>query len=147
MAGLDLSGIAKLVEDLVLLDTVRFSRPGAGEPVFDQNTGEYVYPPDEVVYEGLGAVQVAGTPGEVSAVPVPNQPWVSETVSRYRALTPLSAPIAERDMLVSVVAVHPGGDPQLLGRQWRVTDPSVASTLMAVRISSLDQVQQPQETA
>jgi hypothetical protein len=147
MAGLDLSGIARLVESMVLLDIVRFSRPGTGEPVFDQDTGEYVYPEAETVYEGPGAVQVAGTPGGVSALPVPNLPWPDETNSRYRALTPLSAPIAERDVLVSVLAVHPGGDVSLLGRQWRVPDPSVVGTLSVVRITGLDQVQQTRETA
>ncbi|MEW9521797.1 DUF6093 family protein [Streptomyces tubercidicus] len=145
MMSLDLSGIARVVEDLVLLDTVQFSRPGAGAPVFDQETGEYTYPQDEILYEGRGAVQVASSPGGVSPLPLPNLPWSDETTSRYRALTPLSAPIAERDMLVTVVAVHPGGDLALLGRQWRVTDPSVAGTLGAVRITSLDQVQQTRE--
>lgn len=147
MAGIDLSGVAKLIEDMVLLDTVRFSRAGGGEPVFDQTTGEYVYPQADVVYEGPGAVQSASAPGGVTALPVPNLPWVDETSSRYRALTPLAAPVAERDMLVSVVAVHPGGDVALIGRQWRVTDPSVAGTLSAVRITGLDQVQQTRETS
>ncbi|WP_039942978.1 DUF6093 family protein [Streptomyces himastatinicus] len=147
MAGIDLSGIAKLIEGMVLLDTVRFSRPASGAPVFDQTTGEYVYPEAEVVYEGPGAVQPAGTPAEVIALPVANLPWVDETRSKYRALTPLSAPIAERDMLVSVIAVHPGGDVALIGRQWRVQDPGGVGTLNAVRITALDQVQQTRETS
>jgi Family of unknown function (DUF6093) len=147
MAGIDLSGIAKLIEGMVLLDTVRFSRPGGGAPVFDQATGEYVYPEADVVYEGPGAVMAAGTPGGVTSLPAQDLPWVDETRSRYRALTPLSAPIAERDMLVSVIAVHPGGDVALIGRQWRAQDPSVAGTLSAVRITGLDQVQQTRETS
>lgn len=147
MAGIDLSGIATLIEGMVLLDTVRFSRPGSGEPVFDQTTGEYVYPEADIVYEGPGAVMMAGTPGGVTSLPSQNLPWVDETRSRYRALTPLSAPIAERDMLVSVVAVHPGGDVALIGRQWRAQDPSVVGTLSAVRITGLDQVQQTREAS
>jgi hypothetical protein len=145
MPGIDLSGIARVVEDLVLLDTVQFSRPGTGDPVFDQDTGEYVYPQAEVFYEGRGAVQAAGTPGGATSLPLPNLPWSDETRSRYRALTPLSAPVAERDMLVTVIAVHAGGDLALIGRQWRVQDPGVAGTLSAVRITGLDQVQQTQE--
>ena len=147
MAGIDLSGIARIVEDLVLLDTIQFSRPGTGEPVFDPDTGQYAYPLDEVVYEGRGAVQVASSPGGVTSLPLPNLPWSDETTSRYRALTPLSAPIAERDMLVTVIAVHSGGDQALLGRQWRVQDPGVAGTLSAVRITALDQVQQTREAS
>ncbi|MGY5127277.1 DUF6093 family protein [Streptomyces nigrescens] len=145
MAGLDLSGVARVVEDLLLLDTVRFSRPGTGAPVFDQETGEYVYPQEEAVYEGRGAVQASGVSDGLSALPVPNLPWSDETRSRYRLFTPLAAPVAERDMLVTVVAVHPGGDLALIGRQWRVQDPSIAGTLGAVRITGLDQVQQTRE--
>jgi hypothetical protein len=145
MAGLDLSSLAGVVSGLLLLDTVRFAVPGTGDPVFDQDTGEYVYPEDYPIYEGPGAIQVAASPGGVTSIPVPNQPWSDETNSRYRAFTPLSAPIAERDMLVTVIAVHPGGDLALLGRQWRVQDPSVVGTLGVVRVTALDQVQQTRE--
>lgn len=147
MSGLDLSGIAGVVSNLLLLDTIRFALPATGDPVFSQDTGEYVYPEDYPIYEGPGAIQVAGTPGGVSSLPIPNLPWSDETRSRYRAFTPLSAPIAERDMLVTMVAVHRGGDLALLGRQWRVQDPSLAGTLSVVRVTSLDQVQQTREAS
>jgi hypothetical protein len=146
MAGIDLSGIVTVVEGLVLLDTVRISRPGTGAPVFNQETGEYTAPEAETVYEGPGAVQQAGTPGGVSSLPVANLPWSDETRSRYRAFTPLAAPVAERDMLITVVAVHEnGGDVSLIGRQWRAQDPGIVGTLGVVRITGLDQVQQAQE--
>lgn len=145
MAGLDLSSIATFVEGFILLDTVRFSSPAAGKPVFDPATGVYTVPEGEVFYEGPGAVQQSGTPGGVSALPVPNMPWTDETSSKYRALTPLSAPLAERDTIVTVVAVHPGGDIALLGRQWRVPDPSVVGTLGVVRMTGLDQIQQTRQ--
>lgn len=142
MAGLDLSGIAALVQDLILLDTVRFTTPAAGTPVFDPDTGLYTYPEGDVIYEGPGAVQVSGTSDGVTAMPLPNLPWTDETRSRYKALTPRTAPIAQRDTLVTVVAVHSGGDPTMLGRQWRALDPSVGGTLGVVRITGLDQIQQ-----
>lgn len=145
MAGIDLSSIAALVEDLVLLDTVRISRPGAGVPVFNPATGEYTWPEAEPVYEGKGAVQPSSTMGGVSSLPLPNLPWSDETRSKYRALTPLTAPRAERDMLITVIAVHEGGDLALLGRQWRVQDPAAAGTLSAVRVTGIDQVQQTRE--
>jgi hypothetical protein len=126
---------------------VRFSRPASGAPVFNQTTGEYVWPEAETVYEGPGAVQVVGTPGGLSALPGQNLPWVGETNSKNTALTPLTAPIAEKDMLVSVVQVHEGGDLALLGRQWRVQDPSNAGTISVVRITGLDQVQQTREAS
>ncbi|MFK8851254.1 DUF6093 family protein [Streptomyces sp. Ac-502] len=145
MAGLDLTQIARVVEDLILLDTVRIARPGTGAPVFDPDTGEYTYPEAATVYEGPGAVQAASAATGNTSLPVPNLPWPAETRSPYRALTPLSAPIAEKDMLITVVSVHAGGDAALLGRQWRAQDPSLAGTLSAVRVTFLDQVQQSRE--
>ncbi|MFE9812411.1 DUF6093 family protein [Streptomyces sp. NPDC005548] len=145
MAGLDLTSLAPLVEGLILLDTVRFSTPAVGKPVFDKDTGRYTYPVGEAFYEGPGAVQPASTPGGVSALPVAGQQWSDETSSKYRALTPLAAPLAPRDTIVTVVQVHPGGDLALLGRQWRVPDPSAVATLGVVRSTGLDQVQQTQQ--
>jgi hypothetical protein len=147
MAGLDLSSIATVVEGLVLLDTLRFTTPGVGKPVFNKETGLYTFPEGDIVYEGPGAVQASGTPGGVTSLPAASLPWVDETRSRYRALTPLTAPIAERETLVRVIAVHPGGDLTLLGRQWRAQDPSVGGTLGVVRVTGLDQIQQTREAS
>ena len=145
MAGLDLSRIAVFVEGLVLLDTVRITCPAAGPPVFNPDTGEYTYPEAEILYEGPGAVQTAGTAAEVVSTPTGSLPWVAETRSKYRLLTPLEAPVAEKDMLVSVIEVHPGGDLALLGRQWRAQDPGGAGTLGVVRTTAIDQVQSTRE--
>lgn len=144
MPALDLTFLVPIVEEMILLDTVRFTTP-AGPPVLDPATGRQVQEEGDILYEGPGAVQPASTPGGVSALPAAGQPWVDETSSRYKVLTPLSAPIAPRDTIVTVTAVRPvaqGGDPALIGRQWRTLDPSAAATLGVVRITGLDQVQQ-----
>jgi hypothetical protein len=99
------------------------------------------------VYEGRGAVQVAGTAAEVVSIPGANQPWIPETRSKYRLLTPLDAPVAEKDYLVTVLAVHPAGDAALLGRQWRVQDPGGAGTMGVLRVTALDQIQQSREAS
>ena len=109
--------------------------------MFDPDTGQYVYPEGAVLYEGPGAVQSGSLPETASAV-VATQPWVNETTSKYKAFTPLSAPIAGRDTIVTVVAVHEGGDQTLIGRQWRAMDPSQGGTLGVIRVTSLDQIQQ-----
>lgn len=146
---MDLSGvltsITQVVEDLIPWDTVRVATPGSGQPVFDDATGQYTYPEGEAVYEGLGAVQTAGTAAEVVSIPGTNLPWAPETRSKYRLLTPLTAPVAEKDQLVTVVAIHEGGDLALLNRQWRVQDPGGAGTMSVVRTTALDQVQQTRE--
>ena len=143
--ALDLSGIASVVEGLIPWDTVRIAIPATGQPVFDPVTGQYTYPEQETVYEGRGAVQVAGTAAEVVSIPGASQPWVPETRSKYRLLTPLAAPVAEKDYLVTVLAVHPAGDGALLGRQWRVQDPGGAGTMGVLRVTALDQIQQSRE--
>ena len=143
--ALNLSGITKVVEDLIPWDTIRISAPTPGQPVFDPDSGEYVWPEAEHLYEGPGAVQTAGTAAEVVAIPGANLPWAAETRSKYRLLTPIAAPVAEKDQLITVVAIHEGGDLALLGRQWRVQDPGGAGTMSVVRITALDQVQQTRE--
>lgn len=143
--ALDLTGITAMVENLIPWDTVRISRPGVGQRVFDPATGKYTYPAGEAVYEGPGAVQVAGTAAEVVSIPGANLPWAAETRSKYRLLTPLEAPAAEKDQIVTVVAVHPGGDLRLLNRQWRVQDPSGVGTMSVIRTTALDQIQQTRE--
>lgn len=145
MPGLDLSAVGTFLEGFILLDTVRFATPAGGQPVFDTATGLYTYPEGDVFYEGPGAVQASGTPGGVSSLPVAGLPWSDETRSRYRALTPLVSPIAERDTIVSVIAVHAGGDLSLIGRQFRAQDPSVGGTIGVLRITGLDQIQQTRE--
>jgi len=139
MAGIDLSSITKLVEDLVMLDTVRITQTG-GERTFNEENGEYEYPEPELVYEGAGAV-LAQNLNDMTSVPVVGQAWVDETRSRYRLMTPLDAPVPGRDQLVSVVQVHAGGDLSLLGRYWRCLDPGRASTLGVARTTPIDQVQ------
>ena len=143
--ALDLSGITKVVEDLIPWDTVRITAPAPGDPVFNDAIGEYVWPEAETLYEGRGAVQTAGTAAQVVAIPGANLPWSAETRSKYQLLTPLAAPVMEKDQMVSVVAIHPGGDLALLGRQWRAQDPGGVGTMSVVRITALDQVQQTRE--
>lgn len=146
--ALDLTGVTQVVEGLIPWDIVRIAIPATGAPAFDETTGQYTFPEQETVYEDRGAVQVAGTVGGVSSLPVAGLPWSDETRSKYKLLTPLDAPIAERDWLVTVVQVHqPGGDVSLIGRQWRVQDPSFGGTLGVLRVTTLDQIQQTREVA
>lgn len=142
MAGLDdaLAPVAAWIAANVLLDTVRISLPAAGDPVLNETTGRLEYPDDTVLYEGPGAVQPLTT--DISAIPNATQPWVAETKSRYQLLTPLDAPVAPKDAIVTVPAVRQGGDTALLGRSWRCQDPSRAATLSVVRATPLDQNQE-----
>jgi hypothetical protein len=143
MTGLDaaLAGVTAWIGENLLVDTVRITLPATGEPVLNEDTGELVRPEGEVLYEGPGAVQGGTAQSEISATPGGLQPWTQETKSRYRLLTPLTAPIAPKDATVTVTAVHNPDNTALLGRSWTCQDLSRAGTVEVVRITPLDQNQ------
>lgn len=145
MPGLDdvLAQAAVLVEDLVLRDTVRIRRPALGAPVLDTNTGELVYPAPVTVYEGPGAVQADNQQAGFNGWPTSTQPWVAETKSLSRLMTPLGAPLAAKDDLVDITAVHDPQNAALIGPVWLATDPARVNTLEAVRVTPLDRRQDP----
>lgn len=145
MAGLDaaLAGVKAWIGSNLLVDTVRISLPATGEPVLNEDTGLLEYPPGDMLYEGPGAVQGGTAQSEISATPDVGQPWVQETKSRYRLLTPLAAPVAPKDALVTVVTVHNPANTALIGRTWTCQDPGRAGTVEVVRITPLDQNQAP----
>ncbi len=145
MAGLDdaLAGAVAWIGDNLLVDTVRISLPATGDPVLNETTGQLEYPEPAVLYQGPGAVQPLDT--DTQAIPDTGLPWVAETKSRYRLLTPLAAPIAPKNAVVEVVAVHNPARTGLLGRSWTCQDPGRAGTVEVVRITPLDQNQQGRE--
>ncbi|MEU6054231.1 DUF6093 family protein [Streptomyces xanthochromogenes] len=141
MPNLDkaLAVAAGLIENLVLRDTVRITLPATGGPVLNPDTGDLEYPAGAVLYEGMGAVQAEAAQAQLSGALDSTQPWVQETSSRYRLLTPLSAPVAPKDAQITVTAVHDPANTALIGRTWVSGDPGRASTLEAVRVTPLDQ--------
>lgn len=144
MPGLDdaLAAAADLIGVFVLRDTVRIRRPSLGAPVLDTDTGLLTYPPSATVYEGPGAIQADSSQAGYNGWPTAGEPYVTETKSMSRLLTPLDAPLPEQDDLIDVTAVHDSGDPALIGPVWLATDPGRANTLTAVRITPLDRRQE-----
>ncbi|WP_172387346.1 DUF6093 family protein [Streptomyces sp. MNP-20] len=130
--GLTLKAVGAIVEKKILTDTVKIFR--AGEPVFNPDTGQYEPGPPVTVYEGPGAIFPAGGPSMV--LHLAGQPYVNDTPSRYRLLTPLSAPVASREDKVTVLASR---DAPAAGRTWRVLDIGETSTLPVVRTTWVDQ--------
>lgn len=143
MAGLDaiLASTVTWIEKNLIVDTVRITAPPAGEPVLNEDTGLLEYPTGALIYEGPGAVQGGIAQSEVAAIPSAGQPWLQETTSRYRLMTPLTAPIAPKDAIVTVVQVHNPERTDLIGRSWICQDPGIAATTEVVRITALDQNQ------
>lgn len=145
MPGLDdaLAAAADLIGDLVLRDTVRIRRPSLGAAVLNESTGQLEYPPAATVYEGPGAVQADSQQAGFNGWPTAGEPWVAETKSMSRLMTPLGAPLARKDDLVDVTAVHGQGNTALIGPVWLASDPGRVNTLEAVRITPLDRRQDP----
>ena len=141
MAGLDaaLAGVTRWIESNLLIDTVRITHPGVGEPVYDRETGTKVYPQGDVLYEGPGAVVPSSGTTERAAVPEPSQQWAQQRNQAYFLLTPLGAPPPPEYAVVSVVAVHDPTRTSLLGRTWQCSSSGLASTVEVVRKTPLDQ--------
>lgn len=145
MAGLDtaLAGTRRWIETNLLVDTVRVVRPSLATPVLNTTTGQLVYPAAAVIYDGPGALQSSNLQAQFGAAPNFGQPWVVDTQSPYRLLTPLDAPIPAKDDLVTVTAVHNEQNAALIGRVWNAVDPGRASTVEVVRITPVDQHSAP----
>ncbi|WP_093803890.1 DUF6093 family protein [Streptomyces sp. Wb2n-11] len=141
MAGLDqaLAGVTRWIETNLLIDTVRITQPGSGEPVLNAATGQLEYPQGTVLYEGPGAIVPGSATMERSAVPDATQPWFPQTRSTYVLLTPIGAPIPPEHAIASAVQVHDPTRTSLLGRTWICADPGQASTVEVVRRTALDQ--------
>jgi hypothetical protein len=140
-----LAQIADWIEDNLLLDTVRITLPANGAPVLNETTGQLEHPDGTVLYEGPGAVLSSAALGELPGIPDATQAWPGATKSRYRMLTPLDAPLAPKDAIVTVTAVRNPANTALIGRSWICNDPSRVSTMEAVRMTVLDQNRVPGE--
>ncbi|MCK7627229.1 DUF6093 family protein [Streptomyces sp. RS10V-4] len=130
--GLTLGAVSAIVEKKILNNKIRIFRPG--EPVFNPDTGQYEPGPPVTVYDGPGALFPANGPSVV--LYLAGQAYVDDTPSRYRLLTPLSAPVASREDTVIVVEAD---DESAIGRTWRVIDIGETSTLSVVRTTWVDQ--------
>ncbi|MFH8294969.1 DUF6093 family protein [Streptomyces sp. NPDC018059] len=135
MSMLDLRSLGTLMQDLVMGDTVQISRP-AGPPVLNPDTGELEEAPPTVIYSGPGALFDASTAPGLTP-PVANQPYPDDPRGAYRLITPHEAPLATRDDTVRVLRA--AQDPSLLGRTWRCTQPGQAATVIAVRVTWVDE--------
>lgn len=48
----------KAAAEAIMSDTCTITKPGVGDPVFDEETGQYAYPARVVVYTGICRLQV-----------------------------------------------------------------------------------------
>ena len=149
MAGLDdmLAGAVRWIDTNLLVDTIRVTLPATSGPVYNPDTGQNEYPPGDVLYEGPGAVLGDAGRSRITVAPDAQQMWVGETTSHYRLLTPLTAPIVPKDAIIEVIGVHNTTNTALLGRSWTAQDPGHVDTVEVVRVTPLDQNQEPRGAA
>ncbi|MFE7395197.1 DUF6093 family protein [Streptomyces sp. NPDC057557] len=136
---IDIEAERERLEAAVMVDVIRIIRP-TGHAVLDEDTGMMGPTPTETIYEGAGAV-LSGH-GQVTAQHVLGREWLDDTVSWYRLLTPISAPVPSRYDRVEVVTAA-GQYAATAGRVWQVLDPSEASTVEIARVTRLDEVTSP----
>ncbi|WP_274558060.1 DUF6093 family protein [Streptomyces spiramyceticus] len=137
--SIDPEEVRAQLESKLLVDTVKISRPTGSAPL-DPVTGLLGNVPVDVIYEGPGAV-LSGH-GQVTAEGIVGRQWLDDTVSWYRLLTPLAAPVPARYDRVEVT-VAKSENSATIGRVWQVLDPSEASTVELVRVTRLDEVTAP----
>ncbi|MEV0438412.1 DUF6093 family protein [Streptomyces spectabilis] len=136
---IDPEEIRKQLEAKLLLDTVRITRP-IGTPKLDPATGLLGDTPTETIYEGPGAL-LSGH-GQVTAEGIVGKQWLDDTVSWYRLMTPLGAPVPARYDRAEVTVAH-SGSAATGGRVWQVLDAAEASTVELVRVTRLDEITPP----
>ncbi|MEW1658825.1 DUF6093 family protein [Streptomyces sp. NPDC093707] len=137
--AIDPEEVRKELEAKLFLDTVRVTRP-TGTPALDPDTGLLGEVPADLVYEGPGAM-LSGH-GQVTAEGIIGKQWLDDTVSWYRLLTPLGAPVPARYDRVEVTVAY-SGSAATGGRVWQVLDPAEASTVELVRVTRLDEITPP----
>lgn len=137
--SIDPEEVRAQLESKLLVDTVRITRPTGSAPL-DPETGLLGSVPVALVYEGPGAV-LSGH-GQVTAEGIVGRQWLDDTVSWYRLLTPLAAPVPARYDRVEVV-VAASSHAATTGRVWQVLDPSEASTVELIRVTRLDEITPP----
>ena len=131
MAGLDLSGVAAALNDW-LVDTLTITRDGRPDAVLNPATGVLEQPPAELVWSGLGAVQVIGRAQL-------DDPETADVVRRlsatHRALVPLTADTGALpgDRLSVTAQGATSHDPQLTADTFRLEEVGGSSTFAVVR--------------
>jgi Family of unknown function (DUF6093) len=135
MAGLDLSGVRRVIDGW-LVDTVRCVRDnGNADDVLDPVTGELVSPAAPVVYDGPGGmipiVQADLADPDVAT-------YYQRLGARYKLLLPMGASdgvtFRQNDLWSVTAVVSTSGDPTLVGQQFAAVDPPAPSSFAAVRI-------------
>lgn len=133
--GLDLSGIAKIVDAWIVDEVQIVDDEPLADGVLDEDTGQIVYAEEKVLYQGRGMVQPYGT---TSGVEEPGRQTVlNESNQRYRLLLPYDvalSPLPRAGARVKVLQTRSATSDMLLPtRDFEVTDLPQVSSWMAVR--------------
>lgn len=106
------------------VDTWRISKPGAGKPVLDEETGVRTPPAPVVVYEGPGRLQIrADVNSNVVEVTAGEKEWAYQTaILGIPIATPTGAIGDPADVHIDMTAtcVVAAEDPALAGRVFQV---------------------------
>lgn len=111
-------------------DEVEIIRPASGGSVFDPTTGEYTEPADADVYSGKCRVQI----GDGLTAQDAEAGGQVLTVQRLMLQIPVSVVGVHIGDVATITAVHPDGDPDLVGRVFRIDSTFAKSQATARRL-------------
>lgn len=112
-----------------MTDTCRISRPGVGEPVFNNETGQYDGPDPVVVYQGACRIPRRMTGNSVGDARAGEASW---RVGEYPLALPIdgSEAVAPGQTVTYLSSEH---DPALVGQVFGITEPIRQSQATARR--------------
>lgn len=128
LAG-DLLERGRAAAEALMLDECTITAPGVAAPVWDEETGEFTYPPAGIVYQGKCKVQTADS----LKVASPEAGELVRSVNSVRLDLPVvgSEAVAARATVTFTGSAH---DAALVGRVFTVAGPHVGSLKTARRL-------------
>lgn len=134
--GLDLSGIAKIVDSWIVDEVQIVDDEPLADGVLNDDTGQIEYAAERVIYRGRGMVQPYGTTSGVEE-PGRQTGTLNESNQRYRLLLPYDvvlSPLPRAGARVKVIETRSATSDILLPtRDFEVTDLPQVSSWTAVR--------------
>lgn len=105
----------RALAESLMVDSCRITRPGDGDPVFNNATGQYDDPPPITVYEGKCRLQVRES--NPSSADVAGASWTLQDLDLQLPVVGSEA-VAEDQTVEYLTSAH---DPALPGKRFRVS--------------------------
>jgi hypothetical protein len=141
MGGLDLSGVRATLDDLIFdgSELIVTDENGVADDELDESSGDLIPRGDSRLYTGAGIVLPVSTYGAGAVPDLGIALTPTDTETTHKMMLPLTAPSGIRvGCQVKVTKVNPlMGDPQLVGREFELTEIPTTASISVLRIAFL----------